>query len=173
MVSLATERLRVIIAAFTWRPCAAAPHPPPVSFNPTVYNDGRICLDILQKNWSPIYDVAAVLTSIRSLLTDPNPDSPANPEAARLYTENRRTYLDRVKKCVEGSLVVAGVTTEELEEAEREGEMAAEREAGVGAAAAAGGKGGQGAGGAMGDGDSDSSSSSGSDSSDSDDSDSD
>jgi hypothetical protein len=32
------------------------------------------CLaDILQNQWSPIYDVSAILTSIQSLLCDPNP----------------------------------------------------------------------------------------------------
>ncbi|KAJ6240654.1 hypothetical protein M0813_24019 [Anaeramoeba flamelloides] len=45
-------------------------------FHPNVYNDGRICLDILKSNWSPIYDVSSILTSIQSLLTDPNPRSP-------------------------------------------------------------------------------------------------
>ncbi len=30
-----------------------------------VYADGGICLDILQNQWSPIYDVSAILTSIR------------------------------------------------------------------------------------------------------------
>jgi ubiquitin-conjugating enzyme E2 A len=44
----------------------------------------------LQNTWSPIYDVSAVLTSIQSLLCDPNPNSPANSEAARMYTECRR-----------------------------------------------------------------------------------
>lgn len=33
---------------------------------------------VLQNQWSPIYDVWAILTSIRSLLADPNPNSPAN-----------------------------------------------------------------------------------------------
>jgi hypothetical protein len=32
---------------------------------PAVYADGSICLDILQNQWSPIYDVAAILTSIQ------------------------------------------------------------------------------------------------------------
>jgi ubiquitin-conjugating enzyme E2 A len=45
-------------------------------FHPNVYGDGKICLDILQHQWSPIYDIAAILTSIQSLLTDPNPASP-------------------------------------------------------------------------------------------------
>ena len=58
-------------------------------FHPNIYNDGSICLDILKNQWSPIYDVWAVLTSIRSLLSDPNPNSPANHEAAQLFTENR------------------------------------------------------------------------------------
>ncbi|KIY94884.1 ubc1, ubiquitin carrier protein 1 [Monoraphidium neglectum] len=65
--------------------------------------DGGICLDILQNQWSPIYDVSAILTSIQSLLCDPNPNSPANSEAARLYNENRREYNRRVQEVVEVS----------------------------------------------------------------------
>jgi len=85
------------------------PNKPPVVkfvskiFHPNVYNDGSICLDILQNNWSPIYDIAAILTSIQSLLCDPNPASPANSEAARLYKENRREYERKVKESVESS----------------------------------------------------------------------
>eukprot|EP00696_Hemimastix_kukwesjijk_P003472 gnl/Hemi2/14256_TR4843_c0_g1_i1.p1 gnl/Hemi2/14256_TR4843_c0_g1~~gnl/Hemi2/14256_TR4843_c0_g1_i1.p1 ORF type:complete len:152 (-),score=33.86 gnl/Hemi2/14256_TR4843_c0_g1_i1:121-576(-) len=72
-------------------------------FHPNIYADGSICLDILQNQWSPIYDVAAILTSIQSLLTDPNPASPANGEAARLYQENRREYQRKVREVVESS----------------------------------------------------------------------
>ena len=57
-------------------------------FHPNVYANGELCLDILQNRWSPTYDVAAILTSIQSLLHDPNPNSPANAEAAQLYREN-------------------------------------------------------------------------------------
>lgn len=39
-----------------------------------------------------MYDVAAVLTSIQSLLSDPNPDSPANPQAAKMFVNNRVEY---------------------------------------------------------------------------------
>eukprot|EP00755_Sulcionema_specki_P025601 Sspe_Gene.83697::Locus_54902_Transcript_1_1_Confidence_1.000_Length_762::g.83697::m.83697/K10573/UBE2A, UBC2, RAD6A; ubiquitin-conjugating enzyme E2 A len=72
-------------------------------FHPNIYNDGSICLDILQSQWSPIYDVCAILTSIQSLLTDPNPNSPANYEAARLYRDSRKEYERRVQAIVEQS----------------------------------------------------------------------
>ncbi|KAK1410156.1 hypothetical protein QVD17_36690 [Tagetes erecta] len=72
-------------------------------FHPNIYADGSICLDILQNQWSPIYDVAAILTSIQSLLCDPNPNSPANSEAARLFSENKREYNRKVREVVEQS----------------------------------------------------------------------
>lgn len=50
-----------------------------------------------------MYDIGAILTSIQSLLTDPNPASPANAEAARLFHENKREYHRRVRACVEAS----------------------------------------------------------------------
>lgn len=74
------------------------PHrPPQVKFitqiyHPNVYTDGRICLDILSNEWSPIYDIEALLTSIRSLLCDPNPNSPANGSAAEMYVSNREKF---------------------------------------------------------------------------------
>lgn len=37
-------------------------------FHPNVYSDGKICLDILQNQWSPIYDISAILTSIQVFL---------------------------------------------------------------------------------------------------------
>jgi ubiquitin-conjugating enzyme E2 A len=72
-------------------------------FHPNVYANGELCLDILQNRWSPTYDVAAILTSIQSLLHDPNPNSPANAEAAQLYRENMKEYVRRVKATVEDS----------------------------------------------------------------------
>ncbi|KAH0850405.1 hypothetical protein HID58_095562, partial [Brassica napus] len=85
------------------------PNKPPVvrfvsrMFHPNIYADGSICLDILQNQWSPIYDVSAILTSIQSLLCDPNPNSPANSEAARLFSENKREYNRKVMEIVEQS----------------------------------------------------------------------
>ncbi len=77
-------------------------------FHPNIYSDGKICLDILQNQWSPIYDIAAVLTSIQSLLSDPNPASPANGEASNLFERDRREYTRRVREIVENSWVDDG-----------------------------------------------------------------
>jgi len=101
------------------------PNKPPVvrflskMFHPNVYADGGICLDILQNRWSPTYDVSAILTSIQSLLDEPNPNSPANSLAAQLYQENRREYEKRVVATVEASW--PSFPDEEDMEAEGEG----------------------------------------------------
>ena len=74
--------------------------------------------------------MSAVLTSVQSLLADPNPASPANSEAARLFGEDRREYNRRVRAVVDASMLVDG--EEEAEEEEKD-----EEEGGEAAAAAA------------------------------------
>ena len=77
-------------------------------FHPNVYANGDICLDILQKQWTPSYDVKSILFSIQCLLNDPNPKSPANPNASELYMEFKEKgnpkYLEKVKLCVAESI---------------------------------------------------------------------
>ena len=100
-------------------------------FHPNVYADGGICLDILQNRWSPTYDVSAILTSIQSLLDEPNPNSPANNVAAQLYQvssflsdlifeiniqENRREYEKRVASIVEASWLIFSEETDDKED---------------------------------------------------------
>jgi len=73
-------------------------------FHPNVYSDGTLCLDIIQDQWSPIYTTSTILTSIQSLLTDPNPNSPANPEAAKMFTSSPKEYKKRVRRIASKSL---------------------------------------------------------------------
>ena len=83
-------------------------------FHANIYSDGGICLDILQNRWSPVYNVSSILTSIQLMLSDPNPNSPANTLAAKLCKENRRKY-EQMKDCVEQSGVDFDVNTIENE----------------------------------------------------------
>ena len=67
-------------------------------------SDGTLCLDIIQDMWSPCQSVSTILTSVQSLLQDPNCASPANPEAAQLYTKNRQEYNRRVRRIAQKSV---------------------------------------------------------------------
>lgn len=89
-------------------------------FHPNIYNDGSICLDILSHMWSPVYDVSSILTSIQSLLTDPNINSPANNTAAVMYSNNYQEYVTRVKQVVEQSQMEIGSDEEMKEELKEE-----------------------------------------------------
>ena len=89
-------------------------------FHPNIYNDGSICLDILSHMWSPVYDVSSILTSIQSLLTDPNITSPANNTAAVMYSNNYQEYVTRVKQVVEQSQMEIGSDEEMKEELKEE-----------------------------------------------------
>lgn len=76
--------------------------PPSVKFltpmyHPNIYRDGKICIDILQNEWSPSQNIRTILLSIMSLLMDPNPASPANRDAAILYNKNKTEYEEKVR----------------------------------------------------------------------------
>ena len=52
----------------------------------------------------PHWQVSSILIAIRSLLTDPNCASPANPEAAHLYQTDRKQYGRKVRRIAEKSV---------------------------------------------------------------------
>jgi ubiquitin-conjugating enzyme E2 G2 len=94
--------------------------PPTMKFtcdmwHPNVYPNGQVCISILHppgddphhyeqasERWSPIQSVEKILISVMSMLAEPNDESPANVDAARMWREKRQEYekivRDNVKK---------------------------------------------------------------------------
>lgn len=97
-------------------------YPPVVTFvsdifHPNIYSDGTVCISILHapgndpnnyekasERWLPVHSVSSILISIISLLNDPNIESPANVDAAKLYRDDFVAYKKRVRLSVRRSL---------------------------------------------------------------------
>lgn len=69
-------------------------------FHPNIGSKGYICLDILQNNWSPAMSIANIITSLQLLLQEPNPDSPMNVDAAKLFRNNKDGYQKKVSEYI-------------------------------------------------------------------------
>ncbi|KAK0743947.1 ubiquitin-conjugating enzyme E2 [Schizothecium vesticola] len=93
----------------------------PVPFHPNIYPSGELCISILHppeedqygyesaaERWSPVQSPEKILLSIISLFEDPNDESPANVEAARLLRDDRegknKDFRRKVRQCVRASL---------------------------------------------------------------------
>ncbi len=56
------------------------------------------------ERWRPILGVEQVLVSVMSMLSEPNGDSPANVDAAKMLREDPKEYRRKVRRTVERSL---------------------------------------------------------------------
>eukprot|EP00277_Geminigera_cryophila_P012074 CAMPEP_0179455882 /NCGR_PEP_ID=MMETSP0799-20121207/39734_1 /TAXON_ID=46947 /ORGANISM="Geminigera cryophila, Strain CCMP2564" /LENGTH=184 /DNA_ID=CAMNT_0021255181 /DNA_START=819 /DNA_END=1374 /DNA_ORIENTATION=+ len=78
------------------------PHKPPKCkfpagfFHPNVYPSGTVCLSILNEEeaWKPGITIKQILLGVQDLLDSPNPLSPAQEDAYRIFTQNKQEYDD-------------------------------------------------------------------------------
>lgn len=67
-------------------------------FHPNIDNVGRICLDILKKQWSPALQIRTVLLSIQALLSSPNMDDPLSNDVAKVWQMNAEKACNMAKQ---------------------------------------------------------------------------
>ena len=103
--------------------------PPKMTFvpaitHPNVYaggaRAGEVCISILHtgrdetgyeresERWSPVHSVKSILISVLSMLSEPNAESPANVDAAKLLTQDPASFKLAVRQEVEQSLGLRG-----------------------------------------------------------------
>jgi ubiquitin-conjugating enzyme E2 G2 len=92
----------------------------PCITHPNVYGDGakrgEVCISILHagrdatgyehhsERWSPVQSVHSVLISVLSMLSEPNVESPANVDAAKLFAQQPGAFREQVRREVARSL---------------------------------------------------------------------
>lgn len=86
-------------------------------FHPNVYPDGRVCISILHppgndplgyesstERWSPVLSVEKILMSVMSMVAEPNINSPANVDAAKMWRDDPDGFRNIAHRHVRRSL---------------------------------------------------------------------
>jgi len=70
-------------------------------FHPNVDDSGRICLSAIQHppkgTWKPALSTVTVLTSLRVLMSEPNPKDPLMADIAELFENNRAAFTKQAR----------------------------------------------------------------------------
>ncbi|MDB4769487.1 ubiquitin-conjugating enzyme family protein [bacterium] len=66
-------------------------------FHPNIDHNGKICLKDLIDNWSIYSTLTTVVTTIISVINNPDPDDSLSPEIAKLYKEDRNSFIITAK----------------------------------------------------------------------------
>eukprot|EP01105_Mastigella_eilhardi_P014355 TRINITY_DN3271_c0_g1_i2.p1 TRINITY_DN3271_c0_g1~~TRINITY_DN3271_c0_g1_i2.p1 ORF type:complete len:214 (-),score=47.96 TRINITY_DN3271_c0_g1_i2:89-637(-) len=95
--------------------------PPKMKFttpmwHPNIFPSGEVCISILHppgedprhyesavERWTPVQSIEKILVSVISMLAEPNCESPANLDAAKLWTGNRAAFREKVRQTVDQS----------------------------------------------------------------------
>ena len=61
-------------------------------FHPNINKRGEICLDLLKDKWSAALCLSTIVMAIQSLLDQPNPNDPLEPEIAELMRSSPEEF---------------------------------------------------------------------------------
>ena len=98
--------------------------PPRVRFvtpvhHPNVDSAGRICLDTLKSppagSWSPAVSLPSLLTTLRTLLSDPNPDDALVREIADVYKSQPKRFEEEARRVTRREATAERVASLEME----------------------------------------------------------
>ncbi|KAI5147957.1 ubiquitin-conjugating enzyme E2 G1 [Enteropsectra breve] len=86
-------------------------------WHPNIDKNGNVCISILHspgndefgyeelnERWLPVRTPESVIISIKSMLDNPNFESPANCEAAQQFRQNPAEYFKKIRKIAQKSL---------------------------------------------------------------------
>ncbi|VDP29913.1 unnamed protein product [Schistosoma margrebowiei] len=66
--------------------------------SPSIGKSGTVCLDVINQQWSALYDLTNIFESfLPQLLAYPNPTDPLNSDAASLFMFKPSEYVTKVK----------------------------------------------------------------------------
>eukprot|EP01091_Cochliopodium_minus_P010539 TRINITY_DN2814_c0_g1_i1.p1 TRINITY_DN2814_c0_g1~~TRINITY_DN2814_c0_g1_i1.p1 ORF type:complete len:166 (-),score=30.92 TRINITY_DN2814_c0_g1_i1:132-629(-) len=97
-------------------------NPPKMKFksemwHPNIFKDGTVCISILHapgedpnqyelssERWSPVQSIEKILLSVISILAEPNDESPANIDSAKMWRTDKERFKEVVLQTVKKSL---------------------------------------------------------------------
>ena len=75
--------------------CISILHPP---------EEDKYGYEAISERWSPVQSPETILLSVISMLGEPNDESPANIDAARMWREDPKGFRRKCRGCVRESL---------------------------------------------------------------------
>lgn len=89
------------------------PHDPPKVtlrdeckiYHPNIDYQGNVCLDLLRKEWKPVYTLENIVVGLEFLLLNPEGNDPLNHSVAKVFREDPKQFEENVKRAMRGGRV--------------------------------------------------------------------
>eukprot|EP00468_Gymnochlora_sp_CCMP2014_P007857 CAMPEP_0167749318 /NCGR_PEP_ID=MMETSP0110_2-20121227/5335_1 /TAXON_ID=629695 /ORGANISM="Gymnochlora sp., Strain CCMP2014" /LENGTH=171 /DNA_ID=CAMNT_0007634447 /DNA_START=109 /DNA_END=624 /DNA_ORIENTATION=+ len=74
-------------------------------YHPNIDYQGKVCLNILRKDWKPVLDTNMVIHGLVFLFHEPEPTDPLNEDAAKVMRDNPSKFREYVRTAMRGGYV--------------------------------------------------------------------